>query len=79
MKSKWTLFSGIILLIIGILLRKATSFEVFGLVLILVGVLFKTYYIISKARSGEYAPGKELFFLFIGLGLFLSGLYMLRQ
>ena len=76
MKSKWILFSGIILLIIGIILRKATSFEVSGLVLILIGVLLKTVYIISKARNGEYVPGKELFFLLVGLGLFLSGLYM---
>ena len=76
MKSKWTLFAGIILLIVGIIVRKTTQFEITGLILIIAGVAFKTYYIISKARSGEYQPGYELWFLFIGLSMFLSGLYL---
>ncbi len=76
MGSKKVLFSGIILLIIGILVRKLTDFELHGLFLILFGVLLKTLYIIAKARSGEYRPGKELVFLFVGLGLFFSGLYL---
>jgi len=76
MKSKWTLFTGIILLTIGIILRNTSDLDIEGLILIIVGVLFKTYYIISKARSGEYKPGYELLFLFIGLGMFLSGLYL---
>lgn len=76
MKSRWTLFIGIILLIAGIIIRKTTGLAIEGLVLILVGVLFKTYYIISKARSGEYKPGIELLFLLVGLGLFLGGLYL---
>ena len=76
MKSKSTLFAGIVLLTIGIVIRKTTGLPIIGLMMILVGVLFKTFYIISKVRSGEYQPGKELFFLFIGLGLFLSGLYL---
>jgi len=76
MKSKWTLFAGILLLIIGIILRKATGFGTEGLILIIVGVAFKTYYIVSKARSGEYQPGYELIFLFVGLTMFMSGLYI---
>jgi hypothetical protein len=76
MKSKWSLFAGIILLIAGIIIRRTTGFAMEGLVMIIVGVLLKTYYIISKARSGEYKPGKELLFLFVGLGLFLAGLYL---
>ena len=76
MKSKALLFSGILLLILGIIIRKMTSLEVLGLVFILIGVLCKTVYIIAKARSGEYQPGKELIFLGVGLVLFLSGLYM---
>lgn len=79
MKSKWTLFLGIILLSAGIILRKATEFEITGLAVILIGVLFKTYYIISKARSGEYKPGYELVFLFVGLIMFLTGLYLRSQ
>ena len=76
MKSKTLLFIGILLLILGIFIRKMTSLEVLGLLFILIGVLCKTVYIIAKARSGEYVPGKELIFLGVGLLLFLSGLYM---
>jgi len=76
MKSKAFLFIGIFLLIVGIIFRKMTPYEALGLVLIIIGVLCKTVYIISKARSGEYVPGNELVFLGIGLLLFLSGLYM---
>lgn len=76
MKSKWALFAGIVLLIIGIIIRKTTDLTSEGLMMIIVGVLFKTYYIVGKARSGEYQPGYELWFLFIGLAMFLSGLYL---
>lgn len=76
MKSKWTLFIGIFLLIFGIVIRKTTDLAVEGLAIIIAGVLLKTYYIISKARSGEYSPGYELWFLFIGLSMFLIGLYL---
>lgn len=76
MRSKKVLFSGIIILIIGIIVRKTTAYEASGLALILLGVLLKTLYIIAKARSGEYKPGKELLFLFLGLGLFFSGIYL---
>jgi hypothetical protein len=72
MKSKWTLFAGIILLIAGIVIRKTSGFAPEGLLMIIMGVLLKTYYVVSKARSGEYKPGKELLFLFVGLGLFLG-------
>jgi len=76
MKSKGLLFIGIFLLVLGIVLRKMTPYESLGLALIISGVLCKTVYIISKARSGEYVPGKELIFLGVGLLLFLSGLYL---
>ena len=76
MKSKSLLFVGIFLLIFGIFLRKMTSLINVGLILILTGVMCKTVYIIAKAKSGEYKPGKELIFLGVGLFLFLSGLYM---
>ena len=46
-----------------------------AILLIILGVLFKSFYIISKARSGEYQPGYELIFLFLGLTLFFSGIY----
>ena len=76
MKSKKLLFAGIILLVVGIILKKATQMEVLGLLLIIVGVTLKTIYILAKVKSGEYKPGKELFFLVVGLILFLTGLYL---
>ena len=75
MKSKKVLFLGIILLIIGIIVRKIEDYHFFGLALIMFGVLLKTLYIVAKARSGEYKPGKELLFLFLGLALLFIGIY----
>ncbi len=73
MARKSLLFVGIVLLVVGILIRKLTGLDVFGLLMIITGVICKTVY---KARSGEYKPGKELIFLGLGLLLFLSGLYL---
>ena len=75
MKSKLILFSGILLLTTGIIFRIFTDLGFVAILLIVVGVVLKTYYIISKARSGEYKPGYELVFLFVGLTLFFMGLY----
>ena len=76
MKTKWPLFLGILLLLAGILMRKLPGYAMVGLAMILIGVGLKTYYIISKARSGDYKPGAELWYLFLGLVLFFSGLYL---
>ncbi len=76
MKSKVLLFIGIILLIVGIILKKTTQMDSLGLALILTGVTLKAIYILGKVKSGEYKPGKELFFLVVGLILFLIGLYL---
>ncbi len=79
MKSKWVLFTGIILLVTGIVLRVNTDLGYQPTLFIVIGVLLKTYYIIKKARNGEYKPGYELAFLFIGLLLLLSGIYLRPQ
>lgn len=76
MKSKALLFIGIILLVTGIILKKTTPMASFGLALILIGVTLKTIYILAKVKSGEYKPGKELYFLVVGLLIFLTGLYL---
>ena len=76
MNSKILLFSGIVLLVIGIVLRKMTELEIIGLILILIGVTCKSTYIVLKARTGEYKPGKELFVLSLGLIIFFTGLYL---
>ena len=76
MESKWTLIAGILLLTIGIILRVITDLSYEPILLIIVGVLFKTYYIIGKARNGEYKPGYELLFLLVGLLMLLTGIYL---
>ena len=76
MKSKWILFLGIALLSLGIVLKKFGNYSIEPVILIIVGVLCKIYYIIQKAKSGEYKPGIELLFLIIGLLLFASGTYL---
>lgn len=79
MKSKWTLFAGIILLVAGIGLRNLTEMNRAAVSLVVLGVLFKTYYLVRMARSGEYKPGYEMYFLFAGVGMFLSGRYLKSQ
>ena len=76
MKLKWILFAGIALLTLGIILKKFSDLSFEPILLIIVGVAFKTFYIIGKFRNGEYKPGGELVFLLVGLLLFLSGLYV---
>lgn len=73
---KKLLFIGIILLVLGIILRKLTQLEVLGLILIISGVTLKASYILAKVKSGEYKPGNELIFLVAGLLFFFTGLYL---
>lgn len=75
MKSKYLLFIGIFLLVIGILIRTITQIDTLGLILIITGVLCKLIYIINRVRLGDYRPGKELIVLAMGLLLFFIGLY----
>jgi hypothetical protein len=74
--KKTVLFAGIGLLVAGILVRKLSGYPHPGLILILLGVGLKTYYIIQAIRSEIYQPGREMWFLFVGLTLFLGGLYL---
>ena len=76
MPSKIILFAGIFLLITGIIVRKASPFPSAGLFMILLGVALKAYYIVGAIRSGMYRPGAEIWLLFVGLSLFLGGLYL---
>ena len=76
LKLKTLLFIGIILLVVGILLKKIFLMDVLGLILIITGVTFKAIYILAKVKSGEYKPGKELVFLVVGLLFFFTGLYL---
>jgi drug/metabolite transporter (DMT)-like permease len=75
-KSKKILFLGIILLVVGIILKKIILLDILGLILIITGVCLKAIYIVAKVKSGEYQPGKELIYLVVGLILFFIGLYL---
>ena len=76
MAKKPLLFIGIIMLLIGILIRKSTELDLVGLLIILTGVTLKCIYIIGKIKNGAYKPGLEVLFLIIGLFLFLGGIYL---
>lgn len=75
MKSKYVLFTGIILLSTGIYLRATNHLKSVGLILIIIGALCKLLYIIKKVQNGTYKPGKELFVLGLGLILLFIGVY----
>lgn len=75
MKSKWSLYLGIVLLTLGIILKSNGLISPYALIILLSGVAFKIVYIISKIVSGEYKPGNELILLMLGLTLFLTGVY----
>ncbi len=77
MGPKYLLFTGIISLSIGIILRATNQLENLGLSLIIIGVVCKVIYIIKKVKKGEYKPGIELFCLGLGLILFFVGMYWL--
>ena len=67
MKSKWPLYLGIFLLTIGIVLRVATHFDPWSLIILLTGVAFKIAFILSKIISKEYKVGYEIGHLIVVL------------
>ena len=75
MKSKYLLFTGIILLTTGIFLKATKQSEFLGLSLIAIGVICKLIYILLKMKNGDYKAGKEFFVLGLGLILMFTGLY----
>ena len=79
MKHKWPLFTGIILLILGIVMRKAFNISTLGLFTIIAGVLLKIYYIVNKIVRKEYKPGYEVLFLVFGLAIFFLRYYLHSQ
>ncbi len=76
MKYKWQLYSGIFMLLLGILLRKLTDLNLISLVIIFLGVTLKVYYLLKKFKKKEYKPGFELVLLIFGLFLFMTGIYL---
>lgn len=79
MRKKWPIYIGILLLLLGILLKELTTLKILPVVFILAGVVFKVYYGILRIRNKEYKPGYEIGILLIGLLLFLFGIYLRTQ
>jgi hypothetical protein len=77
--DKWRLYLGITLLTLGIILRVAAPIQYLPLIIIFVGVGLKTWHISYLIRQKKYKPGKECWFLAIGLLLFFAGLYFVDQ
>jgi len=76
MKQKWPLFSGIILLVTGIVLKFIELLPLTYIPFFVVGGSLKIFYIYQIIRKGRYKPGIEIIFLIIGLVLFFTGLML---
>lgn len=75
MNTKYILYSGIILLLVGIVFRYITAYPVAGLTLIITGVVLKFAYIVIAMVSGLYKPGSEALLLIAGLGILFLGVW----
>lgn len=79
MKDKWLLYTGILLLTTGLVLKYATNINPWSLIIILTGVTFKVAYIITKIVKKKYKPGYEMLILLVGLTLFLGGMILHKK
>lgn len=75
-KGKGLLYLGLIMLTIGLLIRYLSAYQSIAFVLVIVGVMAKVIYLVSKIKKSTYRPGVELILLFVGLALFFTGIYM---
>ena len=79
MKQKWLLFTGLILLALGIILKITTQLIILSVLLIIIGAFFKLYYIVRTSIKCGYKPGYELLFLVAGLTIIFIGKYLTNQ
>ena len=75
MNTKYFLYLGLILLLLGVVFRYFTPFMVMGLGLIISGVILKLIYIAMAMAKGQYKPGTESLYLIVGLGLLFLGIW----
>lgn len=75
-KSKWKLILGLIILILGIVLKLLTEHDVLAIILIIIGAFLKTMHVIDIIKNKSYQAGFEILVLVIGLSLFFFGLYI---
>lgn len=76
MKDKWPLYTGLLLLTTGIVLKILLDDVVWPLVFILSGVMLKVYFVFERIKNQKYKPGAEVLILVIGLALFFSGIHL---
>lgn len=75
MKSKYFLYIGILLLLVGILLRYFSPYVEVGLGLVLIGVILKLSYLSLAMLRRKYKPRAEILLLVLGLGFLFLGLW----
>ncbi len=73
--KKIPLYIGIVLLVFGVLLRIFTSLRPWPVYIIILGALSKLYFIFGTIKRGEYKPGFEVGLLYLGVAMFLTGIY----
>ncbi len=73
---KWLLYTGLGLLMIGIVFNRLIEDAVWPVVLLLTGVGLKVVYISFKLIRNSYRPGIEMIFLITGVFIFFTGLYL---
>ena len=76
MKAKLLLYLGILLLVIGIVLRTMGLLGIIPWFIIIAGASCKILYMASVMKKGAYKLGAEMFLLYGGLLLFFSGMYL---
>jgi len=79
MQTKWKLILGLILIILGIILKTLSDFDQIAVVLIILGAGFKVAHILGIIKNKTYKPGWEIIILILGLMLFFFGLYVCQM
>ncbi len=76
MRKKILLYIGILLLVIGIILKFTVASSFVSYSFILVGIALKLIYLIKSVVTKEVKLGGEMFLLIIGISLVLIGTHL---
>ncbi|MGQ1946932.1 hypothetical protein ACT3CD_07530 [Geofilum sp. OHC36d9] len=72
-KLKLLLYTGLVLLITGIIIRVTNGPGLLSNILIYSGITLKVSYLLTIIFKGWFKPGIELLFLLVGLSLVIGG------
>ncbi len=73
------IYTGFFFLYLGVLTQNLSDAHFVGKILIFLGIGLKVFFLSLKIKYSAYKSGIELIFLFLGLTLFLSGLYLAEK